>query len=102
MPKIVHFVACRYVGKSSRSEPDCIVTYETALEMVEARVAEWSKGAKYLILRKIEAEIARADRSLTMGPDVIFANACGEADAMALVAAWRTEIFVGDPYQEAA
>lgn len=98
----LEMVACRYPGKKSSSKPACFVTIHTARELVEAGEASWSKGAKYLIFTKLEAEMMRADRSLTMGPAVIFANACGEADAMALVAAWRTNVRASDPYDLAA
>lgn len=88
MPPIIRFIACRYAGKV-RTEPDCIVTYETALDMVEARVAEWSKGAKYLILRKTEAEMAPAAMSCKMGPEVIEGCADGEERFTVLRDAWR-------------
>lgn len=87
MPTI-QFVACRYVGKSSRSEPDCIVTYEAASEMVEAGLAEWSKGAKYLILKKLEASLAPASMSIRMGPNVIEGCAMGIARFIACRDAW--------------
>jgi hypothetical protein len=86
---------------SSLSKPSGFVDRQGAREMVEAGLATWTKGAKGIMMKKTEAQIAPTARSLKMGADVIMLNAMGDEAAMALVAAWEPRI-VAARYQQAA
>lgn len=100
-PNIVKMIAVHYANKSGRGQAALFVPYSTAVEMVEARLAVWSKGAKYLNLTKSEACIAPSQPSCRMGEGIVFANACGDSAAMALVASWQPKISFA-PHQLAA
>jgi len=86
---LLEMVRVRYSNQSARSDATSMMEIEAARQLVEAGLALWSKGAKYLILTKMEAEMHRAAQSLTMGPNVTEQAADGSVYHMALVEAWR-------------
>jgi hypothetical protein len=88
MSKSVQMVAVHFCGKSGRGKAASFVTYEIAREMVDARVATWGKGAKFLNLAKTEAELPSTAESLKMGPRIMEAHAEGDLRAAAIVAGW--------------
>jgi hypothetical protein len=85
----VKMVPVHYAGRNGRGKAASFVTYEIAREMVDARVATWGKGAKFLILTKTEAELPATAESLKMGPRIIEAHAEGDLRAAAIVAGWQ-------------
>lgn len=68
---IVEMIAVHYANKSGRGQAAYFLPIFAARQMVDARLAVWSKGAKYLNLTKTEASIASTSRSLKMGPEVM-------------------------------
>jgi len=64
MPETVKMVAVFPVNSNGRGKADAFVTYETAREMVDARLATWSKGCKYLKLAKKTNEMFKTAPSL--------------------------------------
>lgn len=88
MPQTVQMVAVHYANRSGRGKAATFVPYETAKDWVEAHLAVWSKGAKYINLTKTEAEIVRPQRSLTMGPSVMDGCVDGDACDIACRDAW--------------
>lgn len=89
MPKTVQMVPVHHVGGNGRGKAELFVTYETAREMVDARLATWGKKAKYICLTVKKAEMSRPARSLTMGLSVMEGCAEGNESDMAMRDAWR-------------
>ena len=85
---LLEMVRVRYSNQSARSDATSMMEVEAARQMVEAGLARWSKGMKYLILTKVSAGLHHADLSLTMGPNVTEQAAMGSPYHMALVQAW--------------
>ena len=81
-------VACHYANRSGRGNAATFLPIYTVREMVEAGLAIWDKRCKYVNFTKTEAEVHRADLSLTMGPNVTEQAAMGSPYHMALVQAW--------------
>lgn len=88
MPKTVQMVACHYANRSGRGKAALFVPIETAREMVEAHLAVWSKGAKYINLTKTEAQITPSQRSCQMGESVMVGCVEGNASDLACRDAW--------------
>jgi hypothetical protein len=81
-------VAVHYANRSGRGKAAFFLPHETAHEMVDARLAEWGKGGKYINLKKAESEMWRTAKSLMMGPDVMEAAAQGDDAARACRDGW--------------
>jgi len=88
MPSILQMVAVHYANRSGRGKAALFVPVETAREWVDARLAVWSKGAKYINLTKTEASLAPAGRSCKMGVPVIMGCVEGNVMDMACRDAW--------------
>lgn len=88
MPQAVQMVACHYANRSGRGRAAFFLAYEAAKEMVDARLAQWSKGAKYINLLKTEAELPRPQRSLAMGQSVMDGCVLGNENDLACRDAW--------------
>lgn len=88
MAEAVKMVAVHYSNRNGRGRPAFFVTRETARELVEAHMAMWSKGCKYLNLNKTEAELYKPDLSLHMGPAVIEEFADGVPRFVEIVYGW--------------
>ena len=84
----VKMVACHYANRSGRGMAACFLPIDTVRELVEAGEAVWSKRATYVNFKKTEAEMPRADKSLTMGPEVIEGAAEGNLRYLCLVSAY--------------
>jgi len=81
-------IAVHYANRSGRGQAALFVTLDAAREMVDARLAVWSKGAKYINLTKTEAALAPTARSLKMGPDVMDGCVEGNLVDMACRDSW--------------
>lgn len=93
MPPLVRMIAVHYRGKSGRGEAACFVTESSANDMIEAGQAEWgNKKMSFLTLTKTEASMTASQPSCRMDEAIVFANACGDEAAMALVAGWQPMI----------
>ncbi len=89
MPSVVQMVAVHYCNKSGRGQAALFVTAEAAREMVEAGLAVWNKKATYINLTKTEATLTPTQRSIRMGPPVMWGCVLGEARDIAIRDAWR-------------
>jgi hypothetical protein len=85
---LVQMIAVHYANKSGRGQAATFVSIDCARDWVEAGLAVWSKGAKYINLTKTEAQMSRAAQSLTMGPRVTELAVMGSEFHRALVQAW--------------
>lgn len=88
-------------GASLKEMPHDSVSYEDAAHMVANWVAKWVNKCRGIQMLQGKAAVRARDRSCSMGPRVIFLNACGDRAAMALVAGWEPYM-VPSKYQEAA
>jgi hypothetical protein len=57
--------------------------------MVQHWVAKWVNKCRGIQMLQGKAAVKVRDRSCSMGPRVIYLNACGDPGAMALVAGWQ-------------
>lgn len=99
MAETVQMVAIHYANKSGRGKPASWVSIDAARELHEAGLAVWDKKCKYMNLTKTQAEMHRADTSLTMSHKVTI-RAVIEFDeaARACVQGWAVGI-VGRPHR---
>ena len=88
MSQIVQMVACHYANRSGRGKAALFVPYETAREMVDARLAVWGKGAKYINLTKTEAGMYHPAPSLKPNIRTMDAFVEGKPHAVAIINAY--------------
>jgi hypothetical protein len=96
-PIVKTVIPCHYANKSGRGQAACWLSLEVVTDLVEAGQAKWNKKHTYVNFCKTEASMTPGQPSCRMDEDIVFANACGDAAAMALVAAWQP-IMVALPY----
>lgn len=89
MPEAVQMVAVHYANRSGRGKAAFFLNYEAAKDLVDARMAKWSKGAKYLNLIKTEAELPKPARSLCPTPGIMDAFVEGNPDAVAIIESYK-------------
>jgi hypothetical protein len=81
--------AVHYANRSGRGKAAFFLTYEAARDLVDARMAVWSKGAKYLNLTKTEAEMPKPAPSLSPTVRTMDAYCEGKPHAVAIIEAYR-------------
>lgn len=89
MPESVKMFAVHRLGGNGRGKPECFVTLQDAVDMVNVGVAEWSKSFKYLTRTKLSAEMYRAAASLKPNVRTMDKFVEGDAHAVAIVEAYR-------------
>lgn len=87
MPSL-QMVAVHYANRSGRGKAALFVPLETAREWVDARLAVWSKGAKYINLTKSESQMTPSQRSCQMGESVMMGCVLGNESDMACRDSW--------------
>ena len=88
MAGAVQMVAVHYANRNGRGRAAFFVAIDTARELIEARMAVWSKGCRYLNLLKTEAELYKPDLSLRIGPGVMEGFTDGVPKYVEIVNRW--------------
>jgi len=89
MPEI-QMVPVHYANRSGRGKAAYFLPYETAREMVDARLAIWEpKKARYINLTKSEPQMHKPAPSLKPNIRTMDAYVEGKMHAVAIIDAWR-------------
>jgi hypothetical protein len=89
MPETVKMVAVHYANRSGRGKAAFFLPYEAARDLVDARMAVWSKGAKYLNLTKTEAEMPKPAPSLSPNIRIMEAYVDRKPYAVSIIEAYK-------------
>jgi hypothetical protein len=82
-------VAAYLAAQRGMGRPAYFVSKEKALDMVSDGSAFWNTKKTFINLAKTDADMIRADRSLTMGPSVIHGCAEGNFRDLAILESWK-------------